>query len=170
MADEDLTTRKIDSLRTALFSAIPELRNDKARVPVWIDRGTGQGTQTTSNSFGLAFRLNVLAMGVKTDLSFITNAVLKWLHTHQPDLLQPGKDSFTFDADLLDNGTADVLIQLDLTQNYVVSLDNQGREHVAPQEQDDPVLADQHGFAGVNPVPNIAAILLDGAPFLPPDA
>lgn len=160
--------RKIDSLRETLFAAIPELANDFTRLRIWVDRGKGQGRQTTSSSFALGFRLNVLAIEVSTDLSLIAHATLKWLRTNQPELLQPDADSFTFDADILDDTTADVLIQIELTQNYVVTADGEGGEEVEALEQDDPVLADQLGFMGTDPTPEIAAILIDGVQFVPP--
>lgn len=156
--------RKIDSLRDTLLAAIPEANNDPAMLPTWIDRGSVRGRQTGSGSFEMAFRLNVLAIGVRTDLSLISLAVTKWLRANQPERLQPGSDSFTFDADILDNGTADVLIQIDLTQNYEVSTVG-GEERVEPVEQTDPVLeeANAEGLA-----PDIAAILLGGEQLVPP--
>lgn len=159
--------RKIDSLRATLFAAIPELANDFSRLRIWVDRGKGQGRQTASGSFALAFRLNVLAIEVETDLSLIAHATLKWLRTNQPELLQPDADSFTFDADILDDTTADVLIQIDLTQNYVVTADGAGGEMVEALEQDDTVLADGFGFMGTDPTPAITAILLDGDQLAP---
>lgn len=156
--------RKIDSLRDTLLAAIPEANNDPAMLPTWIDRGSVRGRQTGSGSFEMAFRLNVLAIGVRTDLSLISLAVTKWLRTNQPERLQPGSDSFTFDADILDSDTADVLIQIDLTQNYEVSTIN-GEERVEPVEQTDSVLeeANAEGLA-----PDIAAILLGGEQLVPP--
>ena len=156
--------RKIDSLRATLLAAIPEANNDPAMLPTWIDRGSVRGRQTGSGSFEMAFRLNVLAIGVRTDLSLISLAVTKWLRANQPERLQPGSDSFTFDADILDNDTADVLIQIDLTQNYEVTTVN-GEERVEPVEQTDPVLeeANAEGLA-----PDIAAILLGGEQLVPP--
>lgn len=156
--------RKIDSLRDTLLAAIPEANNDPAMLPTWIDRGSVRGRQTGSGSFEMAFRLNVLAIGVRTDLSLISLAVTKWLRTNQPERLQPGSDSFTFDADILDSDTADVLIQIDLTQNYEVTTVN-GEERVEPVEQTDPVIeeANAEGLA-----PDIAAILLGGEQLVPP--
>ncbi|WP_062347134.1 phage tail protein [Novosphingobium sp. CCH12-A3] len=156
--------RKIDSLSATLRAAIPEVSNDPAALPVWIDRGSARARQTGSNAFELSFRLNVLAIGVRTDLSIITLAITRWLRAHQPVRLQPGSDSFSFDADILDNGTADVLIQIDLTQNYEVSTIN-GEERVEPVEQTDSVLeeANAEGLA-----PDIAAILLGGEQLVPP--
>jgi len=156
--------RKIDSLCETLRAAIPEAASDPTALRVWIDRGQAQARQTANNAFALAFRLNVLAVGVKTDLSLITLAVTSWLRANQPDLLQPGKDSFTFDADILDNDTADVLIQIDLTQNYEVTVVD-GVELVEAIEQTDPVIAEAQA-AGM--APNIAAILLGGEQLVPP--
>lgn len=158
--------RKIDSLKVTLLAAIPEVANDPASLPVWIDRGSAKARQTASNAFELSFRLNVLAIGVRTDLSIITLAVTRWLRANQPERLQPGSDSFTFDADILDNGTADLLIQIDLTQNYEVS-NVDGEEKVEALEQTDPVLeeANAEGLA-----PDIAAILIGGEQLVPPPA
>lgn len=158
--------RKIDSLRATLLAAIPEANNDPAMLPTWIDRGSVRGRQTRSGSFEMAFRLNVLAIGVRTDLSLISLSVTQWLRANQPERLQPGSDSFTFDADILDNDTADVLIQIDLTQNYEVSIVD-GEEKVEALEQTDPVLeeASAEGLA-----PDIAAILLGGEQLVPPPA
>ncbi len=61
-----------------------------------------------------------------------------------------------------------MLIQIDVTQNYLVGIDQAGAEMVTPAEQNDIVLAEFAGFGGTDPVPAINAILLDGAPFLPP--
>lgn len=156
--------RKIDSLRATLLAAIPEANNDPAMLPTWIDRGSVRGRQTRSGSFEMAFRLNVLAIGVRTDLSLISLAVTKWLRANQPERLQPGSDSFTFDADILDNDTADVLIQIDLTQNYEVSFVD-GEEKVEALEQSDPVLEEANA-EGMTP--DISAILLDGEQLVPP--
>lgn len=158
--------RKIDSLKDTLLAAIPEANNDPAMLPTWIDRGSIRARQTGSHAFAMAFRLNVLALGVRTDLSIISLAVTRWLRANQPALLQPGADSFTFDADILDNGTADVLIQIELTQDYRVGTVD-GEEVVEPIEEDDPVRAevDAAGLA-----PDIAAILLEGEQLVPPPA
>lgn len=156
--------RKIDTLQAALRAAIPEAANDPAALQVWIDRGRGIARQTGTSGFALAFRLNVLAIGVRTDLSLIALAVTKWLRTNQPELLQPGADSFTFDADILDATTADVLIQLDLTQNYEVGITG-GAEMVEAFEQADTVLEETNA-EGLSPA--IAAILLEGEQLVPP--
>ena len=156
--------RKIDTLKATLLAAIPEANNDPAMLPTWIDRGSIRARQTGSHAFAMAFRLNVLAIGVSTDLSIISLAVTRWLRFNQPERLQPGADSFTFDADILDNGTADVLIQIDLTQDYRVQTVD-GVETVEAIEDEDPVRAevDEVGLA-----PDISAILLDGDQLVPP--
>jgi hypothetical protein len=153
--------RKIDTLRAALFAAIPELSSDYSRLQIWIDRGQGQARQTASNSFGLAFRLNVLAIEVSTDLSLIVLAITRWLRTNQPDRLQPDTDSFTFDADILDERTADILIQIDLTQNYVVTVAD-GVETVEALEQNDPVLDELFGPDRLGNFPPLSAISVEG--------
>jgi hypothetical protein len=164
--------RKIDSLRATLTAAFEELAADPSRLRVWIDRGTAQSRQTATFGFAMAFRLNVLLMAMSTDLASVGYVLCAWLRTHQPDLLRPGQDAWSFDLDPLDNGTYDALIQLDLTQSISVAPDAQGTPRLTYLPEPEPLFADALPFAGLPEAPLLKAIAVVGegqiAPSIPP--
>jgi hypothetical protein len=139
---------------------------------VWIDRGTAQSRQTATFGFAMAFRLNVLLMAMSTDLASVGYVLCAWLRTHQPDLLRPGQDAWSFDLDPLDNGTYDALIQLDLTQSISVAPDAQGTPRLTYLPEPEPLFADALPFAGLPEAPLLKAIAVVGegqiAPSIPP--
>lgn len=160
---------KIDTLRAALGGAVPELRTQPARLRLWADRGTAQARQTATLAFAYRFRLNVLIMDLATDISVVALAIFIWLRVNQPDLLAPGAEGFSFDVDLLDNGAADVLIQLDLTQNVGVAPQPDGSWRLQDLPEPDPLFDDALGLGGADPIPLLARITLDDGTILLPD-
>lgn len=150
--------KKIDSLRDALLAATPELQQHPARLRMWVDRGSAQARQTKSLSFGYSFRLNVLIMELATDISVLTLAIVQWLRVNQPELLAPGTDAFTFDVDILDNSTVDILFEIAITQNVAVTLGAGGKFAIADLPEPDPP------FGPDVEIPSLSAVLIDGTP------
>ncbi|WP_260925447.1 phage tail protein [Novosphingobium sp. 9] len=146
--------RKIDTLRTAILAALPELNRDPDRIKVWIERGTGKSTQTDGRSLVFAFQLNVLILKMTTDISVLALAVFNWLRSNQPELMVPGVDGFTFDADFLDNGTAEVLIQLTIDQGVTVTPKTNGGYDLVWADEPDPLFADLFGDSTDNTPPS----------------
>lgn len=151
---------KLDSLRAAIVEALPELGRDPARLRLWIERGTAQCRNSGNFSFTFAYRVNVLVLELGADIALLSLALFRWLQVHQPDRLAPHSDGFTFDADVLDNATADVLVQIDLTQNVIVTAREDGRFDLAYQAEPFPLFDDDLGIAGISPVPALGEIVL----------
>jgi len=160
---------KIDTLRAALIAALPELRAQPDRVRLWVDRGAAQSRQTASFSFAFSFRLNVLLVELRSDISVVALAIFNWLQVNQPALLAPHADGFIFDVDILDNSTADVLVQIDLTQNVAVTPQDGGDFRLEYLPEPDPLFDDPLGLGGVTPVPPLDRITLDGGETILPD-
>lgn len=154
---------KVDTLRTALIEALPELVQHPARLKMWIDQGSAQSRQTTSFAFAFDFRLNVLVEELATNISVMALAIFIWLRVNQPELLAPGATGFSFDADILDNQTADVLVQLKLTQNVTVAAREGGGFDLRDLPEPDPLMDDELGLGGIVPAPLLQRIrLADG--------
>ncbi len=134
--------RKIDSLRAALITALPELSRNPDNLRMWIERGSGKSVQTQTEGLALAFRLNVLVVEMTSDIAVIGLAVFRWARVNQPDLLAPTVNGFDFDADILDNGTADVLLQLQLDQAVTATPGAGGRVALEYQAEPEPLFAD----------------------------
>ncbi|MGW8201900.1 phage tail protein [Sphingomonas bisphenolicum] len=149
---------KITTLRAAIADALPELKRSPENLRIWIERGAGRCQGTKTDAFGFAFQANVLIVEMTSDIAVLSHAVFSWLRVNQPDLLTPGKDGFSFDADILDNGSADVLLQIQLTQNVTVAAKDGGGFNLAYLPEADPLFGDEAGWDALSPIPNLTGI------------
>lgn len=150
---------KIKLLRTALTSALPELRKDPDRLKLWVENGSAQSRQTESFGFAFQYRLNVLIADASTDIALIALALFRWLRVQQPNLLAAGSDGVSFDADILDNGTADILFQLELVENIAVSAQQGGGFTLDYLTEPDPLMMDGLGFGDTAPIPPLNQVV-----------
>lgn len=153
---------KLHSLRAAIAAALPELERSPENLRLWIARGGGRCQATASDAFGLAYEANVLVVEMHSDFAVLAHAIFRWLRVNQPELVVPPNEGFTFDVDPLDNGTADVLLQIRLTQNVTVAAKDGGGFDMLYLAEPDPLFGDALGFEGVEPVPPLAGVDLDG--------
>lgn len=153
---------KLDSLRAAIAQALPELQRSPENLRLWISRGSGRCQGTGSDAFGFAYEANVLIVEMHSDFAVLAHAIFRWLRINQPDLVVPPNEGFTFDVDPLDNGTADVLLQLRLTQNITVTSKDGGGFDMRYLAEPDPLFADGMGFDDMMPVPPFAGVDIDG--------
>jgi len=151
---------KAKSLRTALMAAIPELRNEPARLKLWVENGAVRARGTASHGFAMQYPLSVLIEEAKTDIAIIALAITRWLRVNQPDLLAPNGDSFQFESDILDLKTADILFTIQLTENITVDPQEDGSWTVTYLEEPDPLFDDGLGFAELEPIPLLAEVRL----------
>lgn len=125
---------KPDSLRKALTAASPALRQNPDRLRVFIDEGAINCAGGASLSFEYAYTLDVLVTDYAGHPDTLIVPILAWLRRHQPDLLlNPDRmrDGFTFEADLLNNQTADISIKIKLTERVRVSTSPDGKTRKA---------------------------------------
>lgn len=155
---------KLNSLRAAITAALPELARSRENLRIWIERGQGRCQGTKTDAFGFSFQANVLVVEMTSDIAILAHAIFRWLRVNQPDLLTPGREGFAFDADILDNGSADVLIQIQLTQNVTVAALPGGGHTLAYLPEPDPLFDDGEGVDDVDPVPPFAGVDLDELP------
>lgn len=114
--------QKPASLRAALEARIEGLRSNPDRMAIWVEDGRVRARSTGDLSFLFEYPLSILLRDVATDLAIVSLAIIRWLGVNQPDLLAAGQgDSFTFEADILDNKKADILITLQLTEQVRVT-------------------------------------------------
>lgn len=141
--------QKIDSLRAALTAAMPEYKAAPQKLRLWIENGSGRSRMTETFGLVFSFHLNVLLLDFTADIAALGVGLFAWLRTNQPDLLDPERDSgFDFDVDFLDGGKADLLIQLDLTQDVAAQPDGKGGFAVGYLAEPDPMMDDDLPFGG----------------------
>lgn len=123
--------RKHDSLCAALHAAFPDLAQNPASLSVYIDKGhvaTRMGAAGRGNNGGFEWQytLTAIMLGFTQDLNTLAATVLEWMRTHQPDRLQnhtQGDEAFTFEVDILDDDSADVIITIELTEAVDIAAD-----------------------------------------------
>lgn len=156
---------KLDSLRAAITAALPELGRSPENLRLWIARGGGRCQATGSEAFGFTYEANVLVVEMASDFAVLAHAVFRWLRVHQPNLVVPPNEAFSFDVDPLDNGTADVLLQIQLTQNVTVVTNERGGYDMQYLAEPDPLFDDGLALDGDAPIARLTAVDLDDQPY-----
>lgn len=119
--------KKPDSLRTMLLQAVPFLAGDPTKLSLFIDQGRVAARATGSLSFEYRYKLNLLVMDYAGDVDALMVPILAWIAEQQPDLLERGEqEPFTFESEILDADSADVSIEIELTERVIVERQPKG--------------------------------------------
>lgn len=134
---------KLESLRAALASACPALASSPERLVVQATRGTIVGTGGTSDSFEYRYTAQVLVTDLTDHPDTVVVPVMRWARLNQPDLFfNPTKREsgpIRFEAEILSNRAADLLVEIDLTERVVVTGTAAAWQAThAPEPPDDP--------------------------------
>lgn len=115
---------KPNLLRATLSQAVPYLRENPDKLAIWLDKGTVVATGQMSLSFEYRYTAHVIVMDYPYSIDTVTLPAMLWIHRHQPDLIfnpDRRKTGFTFEADILNNATADIMLHIELTEAVKVS-------------------------------------------------
>lgn len=160
---------KPDSLRQAIEQSVPELARDPDRLLMWIDKGRVRSHQTASFGFEYRYTLNLTVLDFATSPSAIMIAVIAWVRINQPDLLAVKLDTLEFEADILDNGSIDLGLKLELTESVSVEQREDGGFDLQHLAEADPLFADDFAPQNVTPIPPLTQIWLSTGEKLMPD-
>lgn len=111
---------KPSSLRAAIGAVLPDLGTDPDRLRMWVEKGTIRCRQTESRAFAWAYTLTVVITDFTGHPSLVFLAVNDWLRLNQPDLLAASAPGYAFQADIIDEKTVDLQIDLALTEQVVL--------------------------------------------------
>lgn len=159
--------KKPETLRAAISATVPDLADNPERLIMWIDQGTVASPMTAAFHFAYSYRLNILVLGYAGQQPPIAIAILHWLRVNQPDLLQPGKDAFSFEADFLDNASVDLQIQLQLTEQVRAERREDGGFNMNFIAEPDPLLADDKLIGDLESAPPLTSLWFGGEDLLP---
>lgn len=129
---------KPNSLKAHLLAAVPELANSPDRLLVFIDNGSARTTVAPGLSFEYSYTLNVILTDFAGHPDAVFIPLLAWLMVNQNELLanqDKGKDSISFEADVLDNSKVDLSIKLPLTERAIVTKLPDGRLEVTHPDE-----------------------------------
>ena len=154
--------KKPASLRAAIEAAVPEIRNEGDRLKLWIEDGAVRARQTENHGFAFEYPLSVLVEETATDIAIIVHAITRWIRANQPNLMAGGSgDSFSFETDILDNSTADILFTLKLTENVAVTPIEDGSWTIDYLAEPNPLFTDEVEVAATVGRPPLAGASTD---------
>lgn len=119
--------KKLESLKALLVAAVPFVAKDPARLAIYVDKGRVAARGNGSLSFEYRYTATLVLEGYAGDPDMLFVPVLGWIAEHEPELLdRDPQEPFTFEAEALDDDTADVSIAIELTERVRVTRDQGG--------------------------------------------
>lgn len=119
--------QKASNLRDYLAARVTGLKKHPEKFHVFIEKGSIR-CRPVGNSFRYHYTVSLLIEDFTEHVDHVAIPLLQWVAVNQFDLLQnPEKqeNGITFEAELLDNNKADLMITLPLTESVrVEQVDN----------------------------------------------
>ncbi len=154
--------KKPESLRALLFATA--LVGQAEKLATFIDRGTVKCRRGANLTFEYRYTLSLVVQGYSGSVDALMIPILAWIAEQQPDLLDRApNEPFSFESELLDADTADVSIELELTE--IVLVQRTGKAEFVATHVPEPVIAD--AFPGVCGVSLVQGLLDDGMTIVP---
>lgn len=111
---------KPNALRTALTAAIPLFAANPDMLKMWVDKGRIVAIKGASNrAFEYRYTLNLVIENWQGEECAVFLALNEWLGSQQPDLLAPAQvatGAYSFEADIIDDKTIDLSIDVQLSE------------------------------------------------------
>lgn len=148
--------KKPEGLRRLLLATA--LKDQPEKLQMFVDRGGITCRRGRDLAFQYGYTLSIFVEGYTGEVNALMVPILAWVAEQQPDLLdKPPYQPFTFESETLDANSADVSIDIDLTERVLV--DRTGKSTFVARHLDEPVIAD--AFPGVCGVSLVAGLLDD---------
>ena len=129
-------------LRAEIEKHLPEIKNNPEKLTLFVQNGRVSGNKHTLGH-EVRYTLALMIDGYTGDTDILNAVILNWARRHQPDLLAPGRvpdNAYRLEADILDNRSCDLLIELALSERITVTADNNGQvtvRHQKPPTEDE---------------------------------
>ncbi|MDH2899202.1 phage tail protein [Rahnella variigena] len=110
-------------LRKALTDAVPVLQTSPDTLRMFVDNGRIVSTLGSSLSFEYQYQIELLITDFAHDCDLIIVPILAWLREHQPDIMATSdkqQTGYKFKADMLNDGSYDIAVYLQLTERVIV--------------------------------------------------
>lgn len=114
--------KKLTSLREYLSNKIPFLKENPENLYLFVENGRIISTLANTPSYEYEYTVNIIIERFSGDQDILIAVVNNWLREHQSDIsANPDKrrQDFKFEAVILDNETAHISIDLNLTERVL---------------------------------------------------
>ncbi|MDX4944337.1 phage tail protein [Providencia manganoxydans] len=125
--------KKLTSLREYLSNKIPFLKENPENLYLFVENGRVISTLANTPSYEYEYTVNIIIERFSGDQDILIAVINNWLREHQSDIsANPDKrrQDFRFEAVILDNKTAHISIDLNLTER-VLAKDQDGKWVIA---------------------------------------
>lgn len=142
--------KKPASLRAALVSAYPEFARNPDKLKLYItDGGIAARYSPDYLGYKYAYTLTILVMDYTGALDQLFFPLVFWVRANQPDILlnhDKADKLLKIEVDIIDEGTADIAVEVSLTESVDVSPQNDGSYRMS--HRDEPAIAGTEGVDG----------------------
>lgn len=120
--------KKADSLKELLLASVPALAADPAKLALFVDKGKVSAVRSNTLAFQLGYTLTIWVEAFGGDLDGLFVPILAWIAQNQPELIgRTDSEPFTFESELLDGDSADITIEIELTERVLVERRDDGK-------------------------------------------
>lgn len=115
--------KKPQLLRDHITRACPDLATNPEKLTVFIERGQIVHTGTPALSFEYRYTLNIVITDWAGSTDVLVVPIVAWLKRHQPDIFDNTdrrERAFRFESEIIDHQTADIGIEIDLSETVAV--------------------------------------------------
>lgn len=120
--------KKAESLKELLLASVPALADDPAKLAVFVDKGKVSAVRSHTLAFELGYTVTIWIEAFGGDPDGLFVPVLAWIAENQPELIgRPDSEPFAFESELLDGDSADITIEIELTERVLVERRGNGK-------------------------------------------
>jgi hypothetical protein len=113
---------KPKGLRRLLLKTVPGLANNPDRLQMSVERGAIGARAGASLSFEYRYTLTLTLLEYAGDVDAVMVPIVAWIAEQQPDLLRrDDQQPFTFETEIQDDESADIRIDIDLTERVRIT-------------------------------------------------
>lgn len=133
--------KKLSQLREHLSQHVPFLNHNPELMTVLIENGRIIATLAPSLSYEYRYTVNIIIERFGGNQDILMAVLVDWIRQYQPELFaNPDRrqHDFRFEMDFIDNQTAHISIEIDITERVLVKHEGIKQVVEAIPEPDDP--------------------------------
>lgn len=142
--------KKPASLRAYLTDATPELRDAPDKLTIFVENGNIVASATASLSYEYRYTLKLIVLDYASAPDAIIVPLLAWLKVNQIDIFDNTANrqrAIRFNAELLNQETVDLSIEVDVSERVLVTMANSSE--LPTNQRYDVIYPDEPPRAGV---------------------
>ncbi len=116
---------KPEGLQRLLLASVPQLGEDATKLQMFVDKGRIAARRGATLGYEEHYTLSIVVQEFGGDVDRLFVPIVAWVAEQQPNLLDKG-EPFTFSTEILDSGTCDIQIDLELSELVLVAVNPEG--------------------------------------------